>query len=144
MITFFKQKWQKNKNFLSACLLIGLFYLMLSILGIGCPIRFVTGISCAGCGMTRAYLALFHLDIRAAFHFHPLFPLPPVILVLFLFRHKFSEKLFNLILFTIILLFVIVYLYRLFSGSEIVVFRLSESIVVKLVRYLREPPVHTI
>lgn len=34
------------------------------------------GIPCAGCGMTRAYLALLRLDIHAAFEYHCLFPIP--------------------------------------------------------------------
>ncbi|MCL2664432.1 MAG: DUF2752 domain-containing protein [Defluviitaleaceae bacterium] len=39
---------------------------------IGCPIRFVTGLPCPGCGMTRAALALARLDFAGAFFMHPL------------------------------------------------------------------------
>ena len=41
---------------------------------VGCPFRFITRIPCPGCGMTTAFISLFHLDFRAAFAYHPLFP----------------------------------------------------------------------
>lgn len=41
-----------------------------------CPLLHLTGIPCAGCGMTRALFAFFHGNIVAAFRCHPLFVLP--------------------------------------------------------------------
>ena len=41
-----------------------------------CPLLHLTGIPCAGCGMTRALFAFFHGDFAAAFRCHPLFALP--------------------------------------------------------------------
>ena len=38
----------------------------------GCPIRLVTGVSCAGCGMTRALHALAHGEVLRAFSMNPL------------------------------------------------------------------------
>ncbi len=38
-----------------------------------CLFKFLTGIPCAGCGSTRAGLALAHLDLVAAFRWNPLF-----------------------------------------------------------------------
>lgn len=41
-----------------------------------CAFHAVTGLPCPGCGMTRAFLALGRLDLRAAWAFNPLvFPL---------------------------------------------------------------------
>lgn len=37
-----------------------------------CPIRWVVGIECPACGMTRAVNALFHLNFLQAFQNHPL------------------------------------------------------------------------
>ena len=37
-----------------------------------CPLAGSFGIPCPGCGLTRATLALFHGDVRAALHLHPL------------------------------------------------------------------------
>ena len=63
------------------CFVYGLFH----YIGIGCPIKFLTGISCAGCGMTRAYIAVFHLDLKSAVYFHPLFWIPPIYLLYYVF-----------------------------------------------------------
>lgn len=71
-------QYRKIKDWLLAVISIILFYFALSITGIGCPIKFLTGISCPGCGMTRAYIALLHLDFKDAFYYHPLWPLPIV------------------------------------------------------------------
>ena len=55
--------------------------LVLYFMDIGCIIRFVTGVACPGCGLTRAWLCALHLDFAAALAFHPLFWLvPPVAL----------------------------------------------------------------
>ena len=65
------------KEEIAALAVIAVFYMVLQGLGISCPIKFVTGISCAGCGMTRAWkVLLFHGDFRQAFYYHPLFLLP--------------------------------------------------------------------
>ena len=52
---------------------VALFYIVIESLGVTCPILFLTGISCAGCGMSRAWLSLLRLDLAGAFAFHPLF-----------------------------------------------------------------------
>lgn len=62
-----KQKLNLSRLFY-ACLIIALFCFY------RCPFLFLWGIPCPGCGMTRAFLALLHLDFAAAFYYHPLFP----------------------------------------------------------------------
>ena len=47
-----------------------------------CPFRLITGIPCPGCGMTRAFRALFRGDIEAAFYYHPMWPLVVLALIL--------------------------------------------------------------
>lgn len=54
---------------------------VLSLIGVGCPIRFATGVSCPGCGMTRAWFELLQLHPGAALAYHPLFWLFPVAVV---------------------------------------------------------------
>ncbi|MEN6420524.1 MAG: DUF2752 domain-containing protein, partial [Smithella sp.] len=68
-----------SKDWISFLLIIIVFYCILHMLGIGCPIKFVTGIPCAGCGMSRALYCALKLDFHKAFHYHPLFPLPFVV-----------------------------------------------------------------
>jgi hypothetical protein len=40
-----------------------------------CPFRALTGLPCPGCGMTRAFCALGHGELRRAIHFNALSPL---------------------------------------------------------------------
>lgn len=44
-----------------------------------CLIRHFTGIPCASCGLSRAWLAVLRLDLRAALSFHPMFWAVPVL-----------------------------------------------------------------
>ncbi len=91
---------------------------------IGCPIKYFTGLSCPGCGMTRAYFSLLKLDVNRAFYYHPLFFLAPF-LVFLLFNKGTSlryKKIKNFSLLVIISAFVVVYFIRLLSGDEIVNF----------------------
>jgi hypothetical protein len=39
-----------------------------------CPFRRLSGLSCFGCGMTRAWTSLLHGDFVAALQFHPFAP----------------------------------------------------------------------
>ena len=63
-----------------------LFYFALHLMGITCPIKALTGVSCPGCGMTRAWLAMMRGDLHSAFHYHPLFLLPAFALLVFIYR----------------------------------------------------------
>ncbi len=110
------------KEEIAALAVIAVSYMILQGLGISCPIKFVTGISCAGCGMTRAWKALLlHGDFRQAFYYHPLFLLPVGFLALYLFKNGINPKVYKFFIFTICILFVIVYIYRIFNGNDTVV-----------------------
>lgn len=67
-----------DRSLVPAAAGVVLFYAVLARAGIGCPIRFLSGISCAGCGMSRAWLSLLRGDFAAAAFYHPLFWLPPL------------------------------------------------------------------
>ncbi|MBQ7372664.1 MAG: DUF2752 domain-containing protein [Blautia sp.] len=100
---------------------IGIFYFVLQLFGITCPIRFFTGISCAGCGMTRAVLSALLLDFRKAFYFHPLFWTVPIMLLLFIFGEKMNRHLLKLFVTVLIVLFLAVYLYRMQQPDHTIV-----------------------
>ena len=103
-------------------------YAVLHVFGITCPIKYITGISCPGCGMTRAYLCLLQLDLRGAFYYHPLFFMPPVVLTVYFFRSRIPKKVYRLFLLTTAVLFVIIYVVRLFSPyNDVVIFRPLEG-----------------
>lgn len=106
---------------ITAALSIVLLYGGMQLFGITCPIKFLTGISCAGCGMTRAYLALLHFDLKQAFYYHPLFWVPPIVFVTFLAKKNLNRHIYRGILFISAALFIFVYLYRLFWGNDTIV-----------------------
>lgn len=101
---------------------IALFYVALETLGVTCPIKYFTGISCAGCGMSRAWLALLRLDLPAAFAYHPLVLAPLVAALLLLFQKRLPRRVFSVGLWSCGLLFVVVYFIRLALPGDVVVF----------------------
>lgn len=66
------------RRVLSLCAGLAVLALGLYVLDIGCVFRFVTGVPCPGCGMTRAWLAALRGDLAAAVAYHPLFWAVPV------------------------------------------------------------------
>lgn len=112
-------------------------YVILESFGVTCPIKYITGISCAGCGMSRAWISLLHFNIHDAFMYHPLFFLPPVVVIVMLFKSKINIKFYKIFMFTMTGAFVIVYLYRMFIGTgDIVVFEPQNNILFRIIRKL--------
>lgn len=117
------------------CIIV--LYSFYSIVGIGCPIRFLTGISSAGCGMTRAWICLFHLDISGAFHYHPLFILPAIYLFIFLFKEKIPKNVFNFIMAIGIGLFIATYIFRLLNPDDVVNINIKNGFIYKLFEFIK-------
>ena len=65
-----KKRFFRTMKPIAVILAIGfiysLFYLIAGF-GIPCPIKAATGLYCPGCGISRMFVALLHLDIPAAF-----------------------------------------------------------------------------
>lgn len=64
--------WVKNlikekRGMVSAIAAVVILYIVLECFGITCPIKFITGVSCAGCGMSRAWLACLRLVLKRHF-----------------------------------------------------------------------------
>ena len=129
---------------LSACFF--LIIILLYFTRIGCPIKFITGISCPACGMTRAVLAILHGDMHTALNYHPLVLTLPVILISVIVyivnnrRIKPSarlSRLLNCIFILSAVLFIAVYVLRMLNTADtIVTFAPSQSIFVRLFRYI--------
>lgn len=123
------------KSRLLLSLLILVFYTFLSLFNAGCPIKYFTGISSPGCGMTRAVLAALRLDFKAAFYYHPLFLLTPFMYFLFLFDFLFPPRIYKITWIMIIVIFLITYFYRLIvTKSDIVNIDIMSGIVLKLIQ----------
>lgn len=113
-----KNSWKEHLTLLTG---LGLVIMILYITGIGCPIKWLTGISCAGCGLTRACISALHLRMKEAFFYHPLFLFVPVALVLYLFRDRLPQKLTTAFIRIGILAFLAVYVMRMINPDDRIV-----------------------
>lgn len=122
-----------ERDFLLSILAMGLIAVILFVLDIGCPTRFVTGVCCPGCGMTRAVIHLCKGDISGAVYYHPLVFTLPIIAILFVLKDRINKTLFNTLLVIILVLFISIYLIRLFDVTNKVVYvDVTKSIFYKL------------
>lgn len=129
-------KNKKWRNEISAILGIALFYFIIECMGVTCPILYVTGISCAGCGMSRAWLSVLHGDLQAALQFHPLFWMVILMGILFLIRDHMSVRARKWAVIAIAALFIGVYLFRMLDPSdEIVYFRPKTGLIARGLTY---------
>ena len=107
--------------------------------GIPCPIKLVTGISCGGCGMTRAVKCLLSGDFGAAFHYHPLVLVFPVYFIILFCKNKIGEKTFKTITQIFLLLVFAVYFIRIFNPlDEVVTADIKDGIIYKMLHYAAE------
>ena len=126
-----------RKELICAVTAVVVLYTAMESIGITCPIKFITGISCAGCGMSRAWMAFFQLDMAKAFEYHPLFWLVPIAVIVLLCKSKINIKIYKIIIFTIIIMFAIVYIFRLiWSGDDVVVFEPQNNILFRIIRII--------
>lgn len=125
----------KKSNAIISILLLICLYFALAIMGIGCPIKFLTGISCGMCGMTRAYTSLVHLNFGEAFYYHPLYWIPPIFFALYLIKDKLKRNIYKSVMGGFLALFVVVYIVRLFNQADPVVdFDIKNGAFFKLIK----------
>ncbi|MCR4720549.1 MAG: DUF2752 domain-containing protein [Lachnospiraceae bacterium] len=124
-----------RKEGMLAILSIVFIYFIFHITGIGCPIKYVTGVSCPGCGMTRAMWSLLHFDFAQAFYYHPMWPLPILWLAAFIFRWKLG-KVYKWIVIAFAVAFLVTYIIRMFTGpEEVVSFAPESGAIGRLIKY---------
>lgn len=124
------------KEYVKFGLTMVLLYSFFDVIGIGCPIKFLTGVPCAGCGMTRAWICLLHLDIKGAFYYHPLFFLPIIYFFIFLFKDKVPHKIFNCAIVIGIVLFTTVYIFRILNPGAVVNINIKSGFIYKFYKLL--------
>ena len=82
-----------------------------------CPVNFFFHFPCPGCGLTRAYIAALHFDIKKAFEYHPLFVVVAPMLLYVIHRNAlkkhFSSTTEYILLLIFLVLFIAVYILRL-------------------------------
>lgn len=123
IFNFFKQRYK----YILLFLLIAVFYLYF-----GCPAKLITGVSCPGCGMTRALISLISLDFHKAIEYHPLVILMPLMIPVVLFSKRIPQKLFKLIISVFLILLLIVYIIRMSQQGDIVSADFNSSLIYRL------------
>ena len=114
-----RQIWRRRLLQLAGC---GGIVLAVYVLDILCPVRYVTGVPCPFCGMTRAWLAALRGDVAAALRFHPLFLLGPPLLLAAVWggagpQGARARRVWNGALIAGAALFFVLYLFRLAAGT---------------------------
>lgn len=131
-----KSKKKELLSAIGAILAVVLLYAFFHVSGIGCPIHYATGVSCPGCGMTRAAFALARFHFADAFHYHPLVYVMPLIVLIFLIKRHIPKRLYQILIFTFILLFVTIYLVRMCDPTnDIVEFHPEQGFIFRTIKY---------
>ena len=91
---------------------------LLYVSGIGCVYRALLGISCPGCGLTHALLALLRFDLAASLTYHPLLFTTPVLYLYYLFDGRMLGRVADrCVLGAILLAFLLRWIVHLFGSS---------------------------
>ena len=139
MKRFLKTVWIQFKKHWKNILCLALFGAVVLWKGLLCPIKYITGIACPGCGMTRALRAVLRLDLAAAFYYHPLWILLPVLGILYLIlKRRNAQRYINLLWTVACAVLLGVYFYRLLMGPhEIVVWSPENGLIARWIGYVR-------
>lgn len=126
-----------SRSDIKALAAIVLLYLLIEAVGITCPIKFLTGISCAGCGMSRAWISAAHLDFSMAFYYHPLFWIVIPAGIWIFAGEKMPKKVYQTGFWLICIMMLGVYILRFFDHSQdIVVFEPMNGFFMRVLRYV--------
>lgn len=107
-----------KKDDITIILIIVIIYAVGMLFGITCPILYFTGISCPGCGMTRAWINIFDGNLQKAFIFHPLFWMPLLVGLLWLIKNKIDKEYMKNIYRVLLSLILIVWFLRFFIEND--------------------------
>ena len=133
------KEWIKKHNIISKGCYLFLFTVCL-LFFYHCPFDFLLGISCPGCGMTRALFSVLLLRFGRAIHYHPgIYLVIPGFLLwcadyfkLLILKQRTKKVLLSIGITALIL----IYFIRLFSGSDIVRIDIKSGLLYRIANYL--------
>ena len=139
-----RQKSELNKLFTKLLIhregifLIVAFFvycILVYALQLQCPIYYVTGISCPGCGMTRAMFSILRFDFEKATYYHPLIYFCIAILpIMFIVHIKKMHRAKKVLTIGISVVFIVTYLYRfIILKSTVLLFNPEDGIFFRLI-----------
>ena len=124
---------KKLKELAIICGALCFYCLLLFVSGVGCPLRFLFGIPCPGCGMTSALFSAITFNFTNAFSYHPLWFTVPIGAVTLMFFYLYDKKKpLGITAVILAVLFVITYIIRLILGDEVVQANFDEGVLGKL------------
>lgn len=130
-----KKLWNEYKSYVIALSSVFALVLIMWIFSIPCPIKYITGTSCAGCGMSRAIISALTLDFANAFAYHPLWiVIIPAILVIVMLSAKGKSKAAGIVFYCLAGLFLAVWIIRLATGDSVVAFDPDNSLINQVIR----------
>lgn len=101
------------KKITAICVIL-LFFFVMYLFDITCPIKAIFGFPCPACGTTRAMMSLLRLDFRSYFNYNPTALLLAVAFFLVLFGDKESKKAINVYAVLVAVLNFAIYVARMF------------------------------
>lgn len=127
-----KTFWKRNKTMILILVGLAAVYFVLSLFEIPtCPSKIFLGISCPGCGLSRAFMSVFRFDFAAAFEFNPLWPLVIVtVILLAVFWVKGKNQVLEITGIVFLVIALVIYIYRVaFTESPVVVWDFESGLI---------------
>lgn len=128
--------FKKEKMYFNIIIISIIILAVIILFKYKCLFKFIFGIPCPLCGLTRALFYASQFKFKKSFYYHIAWPIVIIIIAI----HVLSEfkviiinkKKFRVILIIFSILNLIYYFYRLFNGSNIVKINFEESLIYKL------------
>lgn len=129
---------KRNRDMFTVLLCLLLYCILSAYIYIPCPVFWLTGVSCPGCGITRSLLSILRLDFVSAISYNPsifwIIAITPVLMILYC--KKQIKPMRMLILITAVIM-IIVYMIRfLILHDPFLVFSPQNCALVRLLNLL--------
>ncbi len=106
-----------------------------------CPSEFIFGVPCPLCGISRAFKSLLSGNIRAAFYYHPLWPVILLSLILYILCTlriiRPGKRVFNAACIILAVMLLGCFILRHINGSPVVQTHFDESLIGWFLQYIR-------
>ena len=128
-----KRLWTSYKAYIIAFAAIVALVTVMWVFNVPCPIKHVTGISCAGCGMSRAFASALTLNFAEAFRYHPLWIIVvPASVAIAILGTKGKKRTAGILLTLVVTAFLATWIIRIVTGDDIVRIDLAHSAIFRL------------
>ncbi len=123
------------KKVLIFAIILSAYTFVMHITGIGCPFKWLTGISCPGCGLSRSVVCARQLDFAGMVENHALMPLiVGLFIFILIFEDKCSKKVKNIVYISCLSSAMIYYIYRMFIlQSDVLQFNIYDGVMYKII-----------